>query len=69
MKKWYQSKTVWTNVTLFLSGLAVIIGSTTAIPTNIALQINVALTLAGAVLNLALRVFFTNEAIGPKPSA
>ena len=69
MKPWYLSKTIWTNIALTIAGLGVLVGSTTSIPTNIAVNIDTALAIAGGLVNLALRVWFTDQPIGPTPPA
>lgn len=58
-KPWYKSKTVWLNIFTLLLGLATVISK--IVPAPVAWGITM---LAMPVLNLILRIWFTNVPIG-----
>lgn len=59
MKQWFTSKTVWLNVAMFVTALASLTEFTGLLNSQ-----ELKLLVAGAaVLNLILRVFFTNQPI------
>lgn len=58
MKPWYQSKTIWANLVLFLIALIGIL-----IDSDLLDAYDKILLLAAAALNLVLRYFFTDQPI------
>ena len=60
-KKWYQSKTVWFNVVVFLVGFLALPEFVKVIPATW-LPYDI---LGGALGNLILRIFFTTTAVSP----
>lgn len=65
MKKWYQSKTVWTNIGAFAAAVVPILGTQLGdiIGIDMALRIAAITALINAVLQIGIRVFVTSEPI------
>lgn len=59
VKKWYQSKTVWANVVTFGIAALALIGQLSFLPEH-AVEI---ILLVSAVLNVALRTWFTKTTL------
>lgn len=70
MKKWYRSKTVWTNIGVFVASVVPILGSyfSDTIGTELALQIAAAAGVFNTILQIGIRVFVTGEAINRSSS-